>query len=312
MKLVHVLLAASIAAFSSMAMAADNATPPTLDELLAKPPAAPDENSKISPQRLEGLKESAITYGMQAGLAFEYKKIMKRLDALASLMDRTYPFQALMMEGNVVPPVITEVDDVYDQDGSDKLRLADKERTILVPPRFSYSAPTWRDYFMHTFPFDSAAIVGVTPKTSEEEDIWKKTVKEGYEEGVAQADKIFANDTARLTRDLNGMRLYHQLLNAGKVTKPYVSVVHMGVTGNKKSVMKEGESLLQISATPEFVMSSKDWSVDLPQNIQDRLKVLVDPVAGAKLSEKLGVASEVDSLLDSKPAHQSRGKQGNN
>lgn len=211
---------------------------------------------------------------------------------MSLFMDKTFPFQAMMMEGNVVPPVITEVVEVFDQQSLSQLRLADRERTILSPPRFSYAAPNWRDYFSHDFAYEASAISNVVAKTSEEQALWKSALTEGYQLGIEQAAKIFDNDTARMARDLNGMRLYHQLLSAGKVTKPFVSVVHMGVTGDKNSTMKEGESFLQISATPEFVMNPNQWNVALPSSIQERLKVLADPVQGAKLVEKLGVSKE--------------------
>ena len=280
------------------AIAAEN-TPPTLDQLLAIQPKTSDDPLKIDSMRAEALRGTALAVGTQAGLAFKYAENMRRLESISLYMDKTYPFQALMLEGNVVPPVIVEVTEVYDQISSSKLRLADRERTILTPPRFAYNPPSWRDYFFHNFKYDPTATTNIIPETPEEKNVWTKALTEGYRLGEEQANKILNDDTARLARDLNGMRLYHQLLIAGKVTKPYVAVVHTGVTGDKKSTMKEGESYLQISATPEFVMNSSDWDVPLSASIQERLKVLADPVKGAKLVEKAAVATEIESLSES-------------
>lgn len=267
----------------------------SVDELVNKLPVN-DSTLNIDQSKIEALRDAALSYGMQAGLAAEYAKTMKRLEASALYMDKTYPFQALMMEGNVVPPVIEEINNVFDQQDSDHIRIADRERRISAPPRFAYTTPSWRDYYQHDFRFDSDATPLVIPKTSEEKEFWKKTVREGYEAGVNQAHKIFDMDTAMLSRDINGMRLYHQLLQAGKVTKPYVAVVHSGVTGNKKGLLKEGESHLQISATPEFVMDSNQWKIPLPTSIQERIRLLADPVLGGKLVESLGSSKDTESL----------------
>lgn len=265
---------------------------PTLSQLLETRTSSTEDSASSSSIRLEALRTTALSIGTQAGLAFQYGENQKRLETISLYMSKTYPFQALMMEGNVVPPIIVEAVDVYDQQSSSQLRLADKERTILSPPRFSYAAPDWRDYFYHDFHYETTAIANVAPKTPEEEAIWKNSLAEGYKLGVEQANAVLDRDTARLARDLNGMRLYHQLLLAGKVTKPYVSVVHMGVTGNKNGTMKEGESLLQISATPEFIMNPGQWNVPLSESIQARLKVLADPIKGAELVTESGSSKE--------------------
>lgn len=292
-------LCAALAAAACQAAAA--APAPTLDELLRSATASSEIASSINPMRREALRTTALSIGTQAGLAYGYNANQQRLETISLQMDKTYPFQALMMEGNVVPPVISEVREVYDQQSSSQLRLTDKERTILAPPRFAYAAPSWRDYYAHEFSYDAAAVANVTPKTPDEQALWKASMAEGYQLGRDQSNKVLDNDSARLARDLNGMRLYHQLLNAGKVTKPYVSVVHLGVTGDKNSVMKEGESLLQISATPEFVMNPNLWEVALPSSIRERLKVLADPEQGAKLVGRMGLSQESRSLPGQRP-----------
>lgn len=278
---------------SSVLWADDKA--PTLQQALVIPKSESVSKS-INPMRFEALRSTGLEYGLQAGLSFQYEENIKKLDSISEQMTNIYPFQSLMMEGNVIPPIISEVLGVYDQQSSTMIRLADKERTIIAPPRFSHTAPSYRDYFMHDFTFTPSAFIGVVPKNTEEEQVWKTAVTEGYAAGRAQAIKIFSDDNARLDRDFNGMRLYHQLLNAGKVTRPYVVVAHSGVTGDKNTTMKEGESFLEISATPEFVMNSDEWKVDLSVAIRKRLEVLVEPTAGAELVKKSGVVKESKSL----------------
>lgn len=300
LKLVLVIVLMNVA-FSQFSFAAPGQVDvPGLEDLVNRVPGVVESESSINPIRLMALRDAAFTYGIQAGLASEYAKTMKRLESTSINMDRTYPFQALMMEGGVVPPIIAEVNNVFDQTGVDKIRISDRERTIISAPRFSYTTPSWRDYYYHDFRFDQNTTPMVTPKTPDELEFWKKSVREGYAAGIEQAHKVFENDTALLSRDINGMRLYHQLLLAGKVTKPYVATIHSGVTGDKNSLLKEGESFLKISATPEFIMDSNLWTVPLPSTIRDRIKIMVDPVAGGALVDKLGIAKESDSFSANK------------
>lgn len=291
----------SLLFFSSFSMMSFAAVP-TLQQALEGPLSRDESKSSVNAMRYEALHSTGLEYGLQAGLAYQYDSNMKRLDSLSEMMEKTYPFQSMMMEGNVVPPVISEVIGVYDQQSSTSIRLADKERTIIAAPRFSFAAPSYRDYFIHDFSFSASGLLGLTPKGPDELLIWKAAVTEGYAAGRAQALQVFSDDTARLARDFNGMRLYHQLLSAGKVTRPYVAVAHTAVTGDKDSTMKEGESLLQISASPEFVMNSKEWNVELAKSIQSRLAILVDPVDGGKMVSSLGISRETKSLsLRKKP-----------
>lgn len=270
-------------------------SPPTLQEALDFPSIGTSVSKNINGMRYEALRSMGLEYGLQAGLAYQYRENIKRLDTLVDEMEKTYPFQSLMLEGNVIPPIISEVIGVFDQQSAVQIRIADKERTIIAPPRFSYAAPSYRDYFLHDFSFSTSAL-GVAPKNKDEEAVWKDAVTIGYEAGREQAMKVFSDDAARLSRDFNGMRLYHQLLNAGKVTRPYVVVAHSSVTGDKNLSMKEGESHLEISVAPEFVMDSSNWKVNVSSKIQERISTLVDPEAGAAIVVNSGVSRESKSI----------------
>ena len=78
--------------------------PMGLAEILKETPASPD-GGNIPTIRFNAIRETAITFGAQAGLARRSFENLKRLERQASELDVIYNFQALIVEGNVIPPV---------------------------------------------------------------------------------------------------------------------------------------------------------------------------------------------------------------
>lgn len=272
------------------------ASAPTLEQVLNRRPQSSEVTaSSVTAARLKVLREAGLQYGMQAGLAYGYDFIMGELEKRAKALDTLYPFSSLVLEGNVIPPVLKEVRDVFDLTSAKTLRLADREVVLKTPPRFAHGSPSWRDYVAHNFTFDDKAVANISPQNDDESKVWDSAVKEGYGLGYDDAFRNLDDDLTACDSDLTGMKLYHQLLVAGKVTKVYVAVSHFGVTGDKNANLKEGESFLKISATPEFVMNPAQWNVDQSAAIEARIRTLVDPEEGAKLVEASGVVKGVDS-----------------
>ena len=256
--------------------------PPSLDEILKAVPASPD-NAGVPTIRFNAIRETAVTYGAQAGLARRSSDNLKRLERQASNLDVIYNFQALMVEGNVVPPVLTELSDVYDQSGDDMLRVIDKVFHVEQQARFTYTPPTWRAYLMMGYDFDKNVVAAVTPQTSAEMDIWQAGVKEGYAAGVAQADDILKANFTRLQHDFLGMVKYHQMLEAGMVTKPFVASTSKGVTRAEDGSMHVGETFLRITASPDFVSDSAKWKQGGRGSAAARLKSAADPQLAARM-----------------------------
>src|SRR5580692_8790696 len=65
--------------------------------------------------RLDALREAAIGVGARGGLISETKLINSELDRNARKYDTVYNFAPLMIEGRVVPPVLTQTKDLYAQ-----------------------------------------------------------------------------------------------------------------------------------------------------------------------------------------------------
>src|ERR1700722_5028098 len=72
------------------------------------------KNNKI---REMALKETGLSVGAQSGLAWRAKIIDEQLTKLARRLDTVYDFNSLILEHNVLPPVLLE--------GRNTLNLAD-------------------------------------------------------------------------------------------------------------------------------------------------------------------------------------------
>lgn len=255
---------------------ATEAAPPSLEDILKGLPSSPDASS-IPPIRFHAIRETAITYGSQAGLARRSHENLRQLESSAQKLDVVYNFQALMVEGNVVPPVLSELNDVYDQNADNLIRVIGKVFRIEQQARFSYNPPSWRSYLAQAFDFEQNVVANVAPKTDEELKVWKGAVEEGYKLGVQLADANLKENFARLQRDFSGMVLYHRMLADGMVTRPFVASSNLGVTRSADGAMHVGEVVLKITANPDFVDAPESWKAGPANVITERLKRSVDP-----------------------------------
>lgn len=232
--------------------------PPSLDEFLASPPAEVRPAS-IDGLRLEAIRERGLTYGVQGGLARRAHEIRVMLDGRAVELDRVFDFSRMLLESNVLPPVLSEGGRQLRVDDPNTIRLVDQTFTIESQARFVTAAPTWRDYLMTSlsFPVPNAQSF-LVPRTADERQAWVGVVREGWGVGVAQADAIFDANLARLKRDFDGMVLYRKLLAQNMVTKPFVAQSDLGVTGDGRRVAI-GERVLRITVHPSLRIDSTRW-----------------------------------------------------
>lgn len=269
--------------------------PPSLNQILSGMPSSP-EGSGIPPIRFNAIRETAITYGSQAGLARKNHENLKSLELSAQKLDVIFNFQALVVEGNVVPPVLTELTEVYDQASDDLLRVIGKVYRIDQQARFSYTPPTWRSYMIREYGFDQNQIANVAPKTDEELKIWKAAVAEGFKLGEQLADENLKENFARLQKDFKGMILYHRMLADGMVTRPFVASSNLGVTRAADGSMHVGEVVLRITANPDFIDAPGNWQSGAKNVISDRLKRSIDP----KFSEQIMREARQSGLVKEK------------
>lgn len=220
--------------------------------------------------RLEALREAALGLGARGGLAYQAGIQNRALEIVARDLDTIYDFSTLMIAGRVIPAVMSKVVDLYKQDGANIVRLSGTQYRIEAQARFSSRPPIWREYLIQEFGPVTPPNSALLPRTLEEQDIWRRLVAEGWEQGVEQAKIMLTTNQARLNRDFTGMVLYHRLALDNVVTMPVVASSHMPVTGSG-DVLGLDETLLRITEVPKFQRDAKKWqALTLEEDVMTR------------------------------------------
>lgn len=242
---------------------AAGSVPPDLTSVLsgsseaAKASAATQAIPEI---RLRAITNEVLKYAVQSGMARRNYEIVKMLTEQKGKLDDIYNFGAMMLDKNVVPPVLSEAQNSINQPDADTIRVADASYKIERQARFATVPPTWRDYLtIKDFNYDVALPDSVlNPQNSDEKRLWEKLIKEGWKVGEQQADQIFRQSLSLLERDYKGMVLYRTLLARGMIGRPYVAEANLGITGDGNG-MSINDRVLRITAKPQLEVNSAAW-----------------------------------------------------
>lgn len=215
------------------------------------------------------LRDTALGTGARAGLAWRAQQINQIVCYYERHLDLIYNFNALLLDKNVLPPVLTEGRLTLDQTSDDIIRVADRSYAIQSQARFVTMPPTWRDYLKLNYKEPDMPDRSLLPHTQAEKEVWDRYIDEGWQIGITQADVIFTENLSRLKRDYAGMVLYRHLLSQNMVSLPYVAEVSLGVTGGANE-MSINDRILRITALPEFNMAAKEWEAHV--TLDDKLR----------------------------------------
>jgi defect-in-organelle-trafficking protein DotC len=213
---------------------------------------------KISALRYTSLRDTALSTGARAGLAWRSKEINCILRRFERPLDLIYNFTPLLLDKNVLPPVLMEARYTLDQTAEDIIRVSDRAYAIQSQARFVTMPPTWREYLLSNYKDPGLPDGTLLPRNATEKEVWDRYIDEGWQIGITQADVIFTENLARLKRDYEGMVLYQSLLAQNMVSLPFVAEVNLGVTGGPNE-MAINDRILRITALPEFNTHSKEW-----------------------------------------------------
>ena len=223
------------------------------------------DNSNISKIRLKALEDTASSLGARGALSWRGSQINATLSQQAGYLDRIFNFNALMMQHNVVPPVLVEGDNQYAQDGPDTVRMSSKTYKILTPAHFASTPPTWRTYLSMNYKKPGLPDSSLLPKNADEIKVWNRLYKSGWNSGLTQADMIFNINLNRLKRDYNGIILYRKLYTQKMISAPYVSEAELGVTGDSNAI-QINDRVLRITNSALIQTNSSKWQPILTKN----------------------------------------------
>lgn len=229
--------------------------PPEYSRLVSLKPAPTWGVNNI---RVEALKQAARGVGAQTALAWRSKQIDKMLEDQKHHLDHIFDFNYLVLNSNVLPPVLVEGQNTLNLDNDSALRIADRDYQIVSYPRFITAPPTWRDYIWMGYKKPEMPNFTLLPKNSKESAVWNCYIKVGWNEGVKQAEEIFDANLNRLRRDYAGMLLYRKLLTQNMINAPFVSNADLGVTGGG-STLRINDRVLRITNTSTLNANPKEW-----------------------------------------------------
>ncbi|MDR6712117.1 defect-in-organelle-trafficking protein DotC [Pseudomonas hunanensis] len=252
-----------------------------------------DEKNQASAARGEAILDAALQVGVKAGLAWQLTNINKALKSREREFDTVYDFSGLMIQDRVVPPVITEARHLYNQDGDYTLRLSGASYKIESQARFSSVPPSWREYLSFPLPaMDRTSLVSaLMPRSDEEERVWKLAVRDGWKQGVEQANLMLTYGFDRMNRDIDGMRRFSEFARHGQITMPIISGAAIPVT-KEGQTMAVDETLLRITALPQFNEDMSAWRSSIATSTVANPVRRPAPARAASPAAAPGVASQ--------------------
>ncbi|HET9843241.1 MAG TPA: type IV secretory system conjugative DNA transfer family protein [Gammaproteobacteria bacterium] len=218
----------------------------------------------ISGLRHYALRDTALSLGARGGLAWRASQIRGEVYRHERKLDLIFNFYGLILDDNVLPPVLIEGRQTLDQPQDDTLRIADRAYVIIQQARFVTAPPNWRDYLKMDYAPPDLPDRSLLPRNAAEKSVWERYIREGWQAGIVQANTIFLENLGRLKRDYEGMIRYHTLLAQGMVTKPFVARMELGITGDEDE-MAVNDRILRITVKPSFALNGK-WKPEIVQN----------------------------------------------
>lgn len=218
--------------------------------------------------KMKAMYDYAKAVAIRAAMTSRINSIQSVVETHGRELDAIYNFEPLMIQKRVVPPVITEARDLYNQSSSLQIRLSKALFNIERQAYFSSTAPNWREYLKFNSEgsaYGKFGYVGgdMQPKTKMESEIWADATQKGWELGSRQANVILEQAMAKLNRDYTGMIRFHTMVLEGKLTMPSVSNYNL-YDSNNGSRLIVGEELLEIDVLPTFKSVTKYGAGGIP------------------------------------------------
>jgi defect-in-organelle-trafficking protein DotC len=239
--------------------------PPTLKDLQEESHGE-DIKSDASGLQIRGdaLREAGLSYGARGGLAYRTFEIQRRLAEYDTSLSKAFNFSRLLIEAPsgllIEPPIVSEAQRaVLVNAGGQAAAVADRIYKINRIARIVTASRNWRLYLERDWGRVDPPPAILLPKTDEERVLWRAYVKQGWAEGVKQAEETFESDLDRMTGDFVGMVRYRELLSQGMISPPYALADDRGITGGG-SEMRIGDRGVAITGPSKLIPRSNAWT----------------------------------------------------
>ncbi|CAM5368396.1 hypothetical protein SSTU70S_05717 [Stutzerimonas stutzeri] len=208
--------------------------------------------------RIKAIRQEALRLGAQTGLAHRYTMIMEYLDSVEPKLNVTFNFSGFVRDGRLLVPAVTEVTNQFKQDPeSGEATVVRSAVTVEEEARIISVVPTWRDYLWQEYGYPEQPHASLLPRSPAEVKVWEDAVNEGWRAGVSQADLIYDDRLALLTKAVEGRHAYLMLENKKVFSPAALQITKNQITFNGRTV-NVGEVIYTID-TPASYTSAQEW-----------------------------------------------------
>lgn len=246
--------------FQSFSVTFASDDPVVLQRLMGLKSSKPIRVDKAVSLRQPELDVTALSIGSSAGLKWRYDQIMNNiLEPNSQYLDRIFNFNRFMADGKIfLPAVRIAKDDIsFDENKQTLIRVS---YTISEEAILRSAAPSFRDYLYHDFPSPEDPHWKLMPENSQEERRWREKIKEGFEQGILQANDIYFDNLAEMKSDYLDRQNFLNLVAKNMISKPSILVQKNGITFNGRT-MNVGEIVYEMSEEAQYLEHSNWRSV---------------------------------------------------
>ncbi|MDX2027619.1 MAG: type IV secretory system conjugative DNA transfer family protein [Alphaproteobacteria bacterium] len=239
--------------------------PPILSDLQEQSSGGDTKPDTLGLQiRADALREAAISYGARGGLAHRTFEIQRRLAEYDTSMSKAFSFSRLLIAAPsgllIEPPIVSEAQRaVLVTSAGQEAAVADRIYKINRAARIVTAPRDWHLYLERDWGRVEPPPGLLLPKTDEERAVWREYIKQGWDEGVRQADETFESDLDRMSSDFVGMVRYRELLAQGMISPPFALSDDRGVTGGGTE-MRVGDRGVTITGPSALIPRSETWT----------------------------------------------------
>ncbi len=233
--------------------------PKALDTLLHLEGKKDKESSAVMDLRPKAIREAAQLVTFQTAMSWRYEALVAITEKYSAIMDTAFNFAPLLMtQGDtlIMPPILTTAGTSMRFENGETVTSAKTTYELLEPAHYIATIPTWREFLLvDAFPEPEKPNPAVLPQNAEERAIWKEAVREAWAQGLHEADQLYADNVAHLTRSYRGVMLYHLLTAQDLLSRVHTASADMGLhvtdNGNKLNI---DQKVYRITAPSRFTI----------------------------------------------------------
>lgn len=232
--------------------------PAELAELLDMKGSGGREQSAVQLMRPKAIREAARLVTFQTAMSWRHGQLVAETERYSAIMDTAFNFSPLMLtqgEALILPPQIARAGASMRIEDGATATSAKTTYELLEPARYIAVVPNWREFLMaDDFPEPEQPNPAVLPKNSEERAIWRAAVREAWDQGLAEADQLYADNVSRMARSYRGVMLYHLLTAQHLLSRVNTASADLGTRtqGNKLNI---GQKVYRITAPSAFTVA---------------------------------------------------------